>query len=140
MSRFFNGLRADTKREVKVHPLYSVDVAYQKTLDYKKYLRVIPKRVPFNLDTHPSRPNTFLSLTLILNLSTPHHYQGLLLEPLSLAWLRLQYLVRPVLALLHPKLSVTIVMPKIIELLIVHNVLQLLNVRMITCLRMLMNF
>jgi len=40
----------------------------------------------------------FLGLTLVPNLSTLHHHQGLLLVPLPIAWLRLQHLLRLVLA------------------------------------------
>ena len=57
--RFVNGLRADIKCEVKVYRLYSLDVAYQKALEYEKYFRIIPRCVHFNSDTHPSHPSTF---------------------------------------------------------------------------------
>ena len=42
VSRFVNCLRADIKREIKVHPLYSLNIAYQKAFDYEKDLRVVP--------------------------------------------------------------------------------------------------
>jgi len=57
--RFVTSLRADIKHEVKVHPLYFLDVAYQKALDYKKYLCIIPRHILFNPYTRPSHPSTF---------------------------------------------------------------------------------
>ena len=111
---FVIGLRENIKREVKAHPLYSLNVAYQKGLDYEKYLRVVLRRVPFNPDIHPSRPRTFPRSHLVPNLSTLHHHYDLLLVPLLLGWLRLQHLFRLVLALLHPKSIVTIVMLQVI--------------------------
>ena len=84
-----HSLRADIKREVKVHLFYSLDVTYHKVLDYEKYLRVVLMHVPFSPDTHPSRPIT-------LPRSHPNNKPvntisplGLLLMPLPLAWLRL---------------------------------------------------
>jgi len=65
----------------KVYPLYFLDIAYQKALNYEKYLRVFPKHVPFSLYTHPSHSNTQPD-----NIASP---LGLLLVPLPLAWLRL---------------------------------------------------
>ena len=104
---FVIGLKANIKREVKAHPLYSLNVAYQKGLDYEKYLRVVLWRVPFNPHIHPSHPRTFPRSHLVLNLSTLHHYYDLLLVHLLLAWLWLQHLFRLVLALLYPKSTVT---------------------------------
>jgi len=82
---FVIGLRANFKREVKAHPLYSLNVAYQKGLDYEKYLRVVLRRVPFNLDIHPSRPRTFPRSHLVPNLSTLHHHYDLLFSSTRLA-------------------------------------------------------
>ena len=59
MSSLVNRLRANIKHKVKIHPLYSLDVAYKKALDYEKFLPVVPRRAPFNLDTRLSLPNTF---------------------------------------------------------------------------------
>ena len=59
-SIFINSLREYIKREAKVYPLFSLDVAYQKVLDYEKYLRITPRYIPFNLDTLSSLPITFL--------------------------------------------------------------------------------
>ena len=58
VSRFVNGLKVYIK-QVKVHPLYSLDVTYKKALDCEKYFCVIPRHVPFNLDTRPSCPSIF---------------------------------------------------------------------------------
>ena len=71
---FVNDLRADIKREVKVHPLYSLDAAYQKVLDYEKYLRVILACVSFNPDIRPSRSSIFLRSHSSTHLLTLHHH------------------------------------------------------------------
>jgi len=47
-SRFVNGLRAYIKREVKVQPLYSLDCHIPKSLEYEKYLCIVPRCVSFN--------------------------------------------------------------------------------------------
>ena len=62
----------------------NLDVAYHKVLDYEKYLRVIPRRVQFNPVLIQVALAHFLDLTLVPNLSTMHHHQGLLLVPLPL--------------------------------------------------------
>ena len=59
VSSFVNSLIVDIKRVVKIQPLYFLNVAYQKALNYEKYLRVILMCVPFSLDTRPSHPSTF---------------------------------------------------------------------------------
>jgi len=88
VSKFVSGLRADVKREVKIHPLYSLDVAYKKTLDYEKYLSVVPRRVFLILILVQVVLAPFIGLTLVPNMSTLHHHQSLLLVFLPLAWLR----------------------------------------------------
>lgn len=58
VTTFVNGLRADIRREVQVHNLFDLDSAYQKALDYEKYLRYVPRRFSPNMDTSPNRHAT----------------------------------------------------------------------------------
>ena len=59
VSRFVNGLRAYIKLELKLQLPYSLDIAYQKALNYEKYFLVVLRRISFTLDTWLSRLGTF---------------------------------------------------------------------------------